>query len=124
MIVQEQEPENPTGAKRHLPLVAVRQQWQRCTQQAAALYQRVLCVVQQSPRSQALWARIQPLWQCLRTWRWQWLVALPALGLLYALVLIPLTPSISDIRKAKLEQPAQVLTADGKELAIFKRSNR
>ena len=124
LIVQEQEPENPTGAKRHLSLAAVRQLWQRCTQLAAALYQRVLCLVQKSPGSQALWARIQPLWQRLRTWRWQWLVALPALGLLYALVLIPLTPSISDIRKAKLEQPAQVLTADGKELAIFKRSNR
>lgn len=124
LIVQEQEPENPTGAKHHLSLCALRQLRKRCTQQAAALYQRVMCVVQQSPRSQALWARIQPLWQRLRTWRWQWLVALPALGLLYVLVLIPLTPSISDIRKAKLEQPAQVLTADGKELAIFKRSNR
>ncbi|MES2091971.1 MAG: transglycosylase domain-containing protein, partial [Pseudomonadota bacterium] len=50
--------------------------------------------------------------------------AVPALLLLYALVLIPFTPGISDIRKAKLEHPAQVLSADGKELATFKRSNR
>ena len=50
--------------------------------------------------------------------------AVPALLLLYVLVLIPLTPGISDIRKAKSEQPTQVLSADGKELAEFKRSNR
>jgi len=52
------------------------------------------------------------------------LAAVPALFLLYALVLIPFTPAISDIRKAKLEQPAQVLSADGRLLAEFKRSNR
>ena len=68
--------------------------------------------------------RLQPWWQCIRAWRWQWLVALPAAGLLYVLLLIPFTPGISDIRKAKLDQPAQVLTADGKEIAVFKRSNR
>ncbi|MET1113493.1 MAG: transglycosylase domain-containing protein, partial [Comamonas sp.] len=50
--------------------------------------------------------------------------ALPALGLLYVLVLIPFTPGIRDIRKARLEQPAQILSQDGKELAVFKRSNR
>uniref|UniRef100_UPI0010F84DD2 penicillin-binding protein 1A n=1 Tax=Ramlibacter sp. 2FC TaxID=2502188 RepID=UPI0010F84DD2 len=52
------------------------------------------------------------------------LLAVPALFLLYALVLIPFTPGISDIRKAKSEQPAQVLSADGKLLAEFKRANR
>ncbi|MDE2400673.1 MAG: transglycosylase domain-containing protein [Burkholderiales bacterium] len=52
------------------------------------------------------------------------LAAIPVLLLLYTLVLIPFTPSIRDIRKAKLEQPAQVLSADGKLLAEFKRSNR
>lgn len=124
LIVPEQEPENRTGAKRHPTFPALRQLWQRCTQQIAAWQQRWLLALQPSPRRQAVWAHVQPLWQRLRTWRWQWLVALPALGLLYALLLVPLTPSISDIRKAKLEQPAQVLTADGKELAIFKRSNR
>ncbi|HBO78949.1 MAG TPA: penicillin-binding protein, partial [Cupriavidus sp.] len=44
--------------------------------------------------------------------------AIPALVLLYILLLIPFTPGISDIRKAKSEQPAQVLSADGKEIAV------
>ncbi|WP_068834043.1 penicillin-binding protein 1A, partial [Polaromonas jejuensis] len=52
------------------------------------------------------------------------LAAVPALCLLYLLLLIPFTPSISDIRKAKTEQPAQVLSADGKALAEFKWANR
>ena len=52
------------------------------------------------------------------------LAGLPALFLLYVLVLIPFTPAISDIRKARLEQPAQLLSADGKPLAEFKWANR
>jgi len=52
------------------------------------------------------------------------LAALPVLLLLYVLVLIPFTPSIGDLRKAKSEKPAMVLSADGKELAVFKRANR
>src|SRR5690606_4546302 len=52
------------------------------------------------------------------------LLALPALLLLYVLLLVPFTPGISDIRKAKTDRPAQVLSADGKELAVFKRANR
>ncbi|CAG9168681.1 Biosynthetic peptidoglycan transglycosylase [Cupriavidus respiraculi] len=68
------------------------------------------------------------IWQRLRhpTWRGVAIAAgaVPALLAVYALILIPFTPGISDIRKAKLEQPAQVLSADGKELAVFKRANR
>jgi penicillin-binding protein 1A len=52
------------------------------------------------------------------------LAAVPALALLYVLVLIPFTPSIADLRKAKIEQPAQVLSADGKLLAEFKPTHR
>ena len=48
----------------------------------------------------------------------------PALLVLYALALIPFTPSISDIRKAGSEQPAQILSADGRKLTEFKQSNR
>jgi penicillin-binding protein 1A len=48
----------------------------------------------------------------------------PALVLLYVIVLIPFTPSISDIRKARVDQPAQILSADGKLLAEFEPSNR
>jgi penicillin-binding protein 1A len=42
----------------------------------------------------------------------------------YALILIPFTPGIADIRKAKAEAPAILLSEDGKELAVFKRMNR
>lgn len=48
----------------------------------------------------------------------------PALVVLYVLALIPFTPSISDIRKARVDRPAQILSADGKLLAEFKPSNR
>ncbi|SAL61330.1 peptidoglycan glycosyltransferase [Caballeronia terrestris] len=50
--------------------------------------------------------------------------AVPALVLLYVLILIPFTPGIGDLRKAKVEQPAQILSADGKLLAEFKPTNR
>ena len=50
--------------------------------------------------------------------------AVPAAMVLYILALIPFTPSISDIRKAASEQPAQIFSADGKKLAEFKQSNR
>jgi penicillin-binding protein 1A len=52
------------------------------------------------------------------------LAAVPALFLLYLLALIPFTPGISDIRKARLDQPARVLSADGKLLTEFKWANR
>ena len=64
------------------------------------------------------------LWQWVRRHPWSSVAALPLLLLLYVLVLIPFTPSIGDIRKAKSDAPAVVLSADGKELAVFKRANR
>jgi len=42
----------------------------------------------------------------------------------YAVVLIPFTPAISDLRAAKVDRPAIVLSADGKELTRFMRFNR
>jgi penicillin-binding protein 1A len=51
-------------------------------------------------------------------------LALPALLLAYLLLLIPLTPSTGDLRKAKSETPAVVLSADGVVLAEFRRVNR
>ncbi|RYZ00503.1 MAG: glycosyl transferase, partial [Comamonadaceae bacterium] len=48
----------------------------------------------------------------------------PALLLAYVLVLIPFTPSISDLRKARSEVPSVVLSADGVVLAEYKRINR
>ena len=50
--------------------------------------------------------------------------AVPGALFLYSLILIPFTPGISDIRKARLEQPARVLSADGREIAVFKWANR
>ena len=43
---------------------------------------------------------------------------------LYALALVPFTPSIAELRKARSERPAVVRSADGRELAIFRRLNR
>lgn len=47
-----------------------------------------------------------------------------ALLLVYAILLIPFTPSIADLRKAKAETPSVLMSEDGKELAVFKRMNR
>ncbi|MDO9358859.1 MAG: transglycosylase domain-containing protein [Polaromonas sp.] len=52
------------------------------------------------------------------------IAALPGLVVLYFLLLIPFTPSIRDIQKSRSQQPAMVMSADGKELAAFKGSNR
>ena len=49
---------------------------------------------------------------------------LPALVLLYVLVLIPFTPGIGDLRKAKSATPSVVMSSDGVVLAEFKRINR
>ena len=63
-------------------------------------------------------------WQIARRHPLLLATAVPMLLVLYVLVLIPFTPSIKDIQKAKTEQPTVVLSADGKELAVFKRANR
>lgn len=47
-----------------------------------------------------------------------------ALFAAYAVVLIPFTPSIANIRKAKIDQPSVLASADGKLLATFKPMNR
>jgi penicillin-binding protein 1A len=56
------------------------------------------------------------------------LAALGVLGLallsVYAVILIPFTPSISDIRKAKIDQPTVLISSDGKRLATLKPMNR
>jgi penicillin-binding protein 1A len=58
-------------------------------------------------------------------WTRPWLLlAVPLAALAYVMALIPFTPSIVDIRKAKAEQPSVALTADGQELAVFRRANR
>jgi penicillin-binding protein 1A len=49
--------------------------------------------------------------------------AMALLGL-YAALLIPFTPSIADLRKAKIDQPSVLMSSDGKRLATFKPMNR
>ena len=83
-----------------------------------------------------IYTRVRPVLAAHLAWVWGYvkqpgwrgvilsLAALPVILLLYVLVLIPFTPSISDIRKATLENPAQILSADGQKLTEFKRSNR
>ena len=42
---------------------------------------------------------------------------------IYALCLIPYTPDVSDLRKAQVDLPSQVVSSDGKILATFSRWN-
>jgi penicillin-binding protein 1A len=51
-------------------------------------------------------------------------LVLPTLFVAWLLLLIPFTPSISDLRKARVEVPTRVLSADGVLLAEYKRINR
>ena len=52
------------------------------------------------------------------------LAAIPAMLLLYVVLLLPFTPSISDLLKAKTAKPSVLMSVDGKELATFQRANR
>ncbi len=51
-------------------------------------------------------------------------IALPTLMVLYVLVLIPFTPGVGDLRRAKSPTPSVVMSSDGVVLAEFKRSDR
>lgn len=55
---------------------------------------------------------------------WWTLSLLPLALAAYVAVLFTMTPGTGDIRKAKSQQPALVMSADGQELAVFKRDNR
>ena len=69
-----------------------------------------------------------------RSWGWRTAAAfkgMAALGLAgvlllaaYAVVLIPFTPSIADLRKTRNEQPSVLISVDGQRLATYKRFNR
>jgi penicillin-binding protein 1A len=49
---------------------------------------------------------------------------LPGLLLLYVLLLIPFTPGIDDLRRAKVDKPSVLMSADGVVLAEYQRVNR
>ncbi|MDB5902089.1 MAG: glycosyl transferase, family 51 [Betaproteobacteria bacterium] len=51
-------------------------------------------------------------------------LVLPALMLLYVLALIPFTPGVGDLRRAKSATPSVVMSSDGVVLAEFKRPDR
>jgi penicillin-binding protein 1A len=51
-------------------------------------------------------------------------LVLPALAVLYVLALVPFTPGIGELRKAKSATPSVVMSSDGVVLAEFKRINR
>jgi penicillin-binding protein 1A len=58
-------------------------------------------------------------------WRLLWLLlVIPAAAVLYVVALIPATPSIDDIQGVKAEQPTVVMSEDGKELSVFRRTYR
>ncbi|MCG2592755.1 transglycosylase domain-containing protein [Ramlibacter sp. XY19] len=63
-------------------------------------------------------------WGAIRRHPWKTVLAVPLAVVVYVAALIPFTPSIGDIKKSKQESPSVVLSADGKELAVFKRANR
>ncbi len=48
----------------------------------------------------------------------------PALLLLYALLLVPFTPSIGDLRRIKAETPSVIMSSDNVVLAEYRRINR
>ncbi|MBG9386666.1 penicillin-binding protein 1A [Caenimonas aquaedulcis] len=80
------------------------------------------------PLASRAWTRTevaaQQAWALARRHPWRTASILPALVLLYILALLPFTPGIADLRKAKSEVPSVVMASDGSVLAEYKRLNR
>ncbi|MBK0393663.1 penicillin-binding protein 1A [Ramlibacter algicola] len=55
---------------------------------------------------------------------WRLLLVPPLLVLVYVLVLLPFTPSIANLQKAKVEAPARLVSADNVVLATYQRVHR
>ena len=68
-------------------------------------------------------AQLRRLTGAIRQHPFRSALALPAL-LLYGLVLLPFTPSIGDLRKAKSEAPSVLLASDGSVLTEYRSINR
>ena len=69
-------------------------------------------------------AQWQRLWALIKRHPVRTALVPPALVLLYVLALIPFTPGIRDLRKAKSENPSVLMSIDGVVLAEYKRINR
>ncbi|MES2980376.1 MAG: transglycosylase domain-containing protein [Pseudomonadota bacterium] len=67
------------------------------------------------------WRRLVAL---VRRHPWRSVLLFPVLVLVYVLVMIPFTPGIGGLRKAKSESPSVLLASDGSVLAEYKRINR
>jgi penicillin-binding protein 1A len=67
---------------------------------------------------------LRRLGMLVRRHPWRTAMLPPAAVLVYVLVLIPLTPSTHDLRKARVEAPTVVMSADGVVLAEYRRVNR
>ena len=82
--------------------------------------------IRDSFRSSGLRLRIHAL--AARAWvrahPWRAVMLLPAAMLLYVLALVPFTPSISNLRKARIEAPATLVSSDGVVLASYQRVHR
>ena len=72
-------------------------------------------------RLQAAYGRLmmRPLWQRTALLALWGMAGLLALLLVWVLILIPLTPGISDLRQARAAQPTVIIAADGRELTSF-----
>jgi penicillin-binding protein 1A len=68
--------------------------------------------------------RLRRLGRWMRRHPFKLAAIVPLAAAAYIAALYPFTPSIGDIRKARQESPSIVLSADGKELAEFRRANR
>src|SRR3954462_10967188 len=72
-----------------------------------------------------LWRR---LWSGVRAHPLLILSMLPlaavALAVAYVLALVPLSPSVADLRKVRSQLPTVVMSSDGQQLAVFRRANR
>lgn len=73
---------------------------------------------------QAARARLLAAGGWVRRHPWRTAMLPPALLALYVLVLLPFTPSTGNLRKAKVEAPAVLMSADGVVLARYKRVHR
>jgi penicillin-binding protein 1A len=68
--------------------------------------------------------RLRRAWAWVRRYPMRALPVLPAALVLYGLMLIPFTPGIDHLRRVKAESPSVMMSADGIQLAEFRRLNR
>ena len=70
------------------------------------------------------WVRRHPWWTMLFLLSLMAMVAALALPVLYVMQQAPLTPVIGNLKKQQNEHPSVLLTSDGVELAVYRKTNR